>query len=147
MPNFLFSFHGRFPGRPTVSYNGGALGFVRVDGPGALTFPWYDGNGMFYSAGNLSETCKVGLLFIDFVTLNRLRVQGEARIVREASLLSAYPGAQFLVRVEVESLWVNCPRYIHRYQKIDDFKYLLPTEVNRRSPLGSESTSFKRRFP
>jgi uncharacterized protein len=111
-------------GRPTVSYKGGAPGFVRVEGAGALTFPWYDGNGMFYSAGNLSETHKVGLLFIDFVTPNRLRVQGEARIIRDASLFAEHPGAQFLIGVEVESLWVNCPRYIHRYQKIDDSKYL-----------------------
>ena len=92
-------------GRPTVSYKGGAQGFVRVEGPGALAFPWYDGNGMFYSAGKLSETHKVGLLFIDFVTPNRLRVQGEARIIQETSLLSARPGAQFLVSVEVESIW------------------------------------------
>jgi uncharacterized protein len=111
-------------GRPTVSYKGGAPGFVRVAGPSSLIFPWFDGNGMFYSAGNLSETSKVGLLFIDFITPNRLRVQGEARVVREASLVASYPGAQFVVGVEVESVWVNCPRYIHRYQKVADSKYL-----------------------
>jgi len=111
-------------GRPTVSYKGGAPGFVRVASPSSLIFPWFDGNGMFYSAGNLAETSKVGLLFIDFVTPNRLRVQGEARILREASLVASYPGALFVVGVEVESVWVNCPRYIHRYQKVADSKYL-----------------------
>ncbi|WP_232365920.1 pyridoxamine 5'-phosphate oxidase family protein [Methylocystis silviterrae] len=40
-------------GRPTVSYKGGAPGFVRVVGQSSLIFPWFDGNGMFYSAGNL----------------------------------------------------------------------------------------------
>ncbi|MGB5087277.1 MAG: pyridoxamine 5'-phosphate oxidase family protein [Methylocystis silviterrae] len=111
-------------GRPTVSYKGGAPGFVRVIGQSSLIFPWFDGNGMFYSAGNLAETSKVGLLFIDFVTPNRLRVQGEARLMREASLLASYPGALFVVGVEVESVWVNCPRYIHRYEKIAESKYV-----------------------
>ena len=111
-------------GRPTVSYKGGAPGFVRVVGQSSLIFPWFDGNGMFYSAGNLAETSKVGLLFIDFVTPNRLRVQGEAKLMREASLLASYPGALFVVGVEVESMWVNCPRYIHRYEKIAEFKYV-----------------------
>ncbi|MGJ0513157.1 pyridoxamine 5'-phosphate oxidase family protein [Methylocystis sp.] len=112
-------------GRPTVSYKGGAPGFVRVVGQSALVFPWFDGNGMFYSAGNLAETSKVGLLFIDFVTPNRLRVQGEARLMREESLLASYPGALFVVGVEVESVWVNCPRYIHRYEKIAESKYVV----------------------
>lgn len=111
-------------GRPTVSYKGGATGFVRVIGPSGLVFPWYDGNGMFYSAGNLVETANVGLLFIDFLRPNRLRVQGAAAISRDPALLAAYPGAQFLVSVAVESVWVNCPRYIHAYQKIADSKYL-----------------------
>jgi uncharacterized protein len=111
-------------GRPTVSYKGGATGFVRVTGPSALIFPWYDGNGMFYSAGNLAETTKVGLLFIDFLKPNRLRAQGSAAIRREPSVVSAYPGAQFVVEIAVESIWVNCPRYIHRYEKAADSKYL-----------------------
>lgn len=111
-------------GRPTVSYKGGDAGFVRVTAQGALAFPWYDGNGMFYSAGNLAEAAKVGLLFIDFVTPDRLRVQGEARISRDAARVAACPGAQFLIDVDVESVWVNCPRYIHRYEKTADSRYL-----------------------
>ena len=79
---------------------------------------------MFYSAGNLVERASVGLLFIDFLRPNRLRVQGAAAISRDPALLAAYPGAQLLVSVAVESVWVNCPRYIHGYQKIADSKYL-----------------------
>ena len=109
-------------GRPTVSYKGGATGFVRVTAPSALIFPWYDGNGMFYSAGNFVERASVGLLFIDFLRPNRLRVQGAAAISRDPALLATYPGAQFLVSVAVESVWVNCPRYIHGYQKVTDFE-------------------------
>jgi uncharacterized protein len=111
-------------GRPTVSYKGGAPGFVRVTGPKSLVFPWFDGNGMFYSAGNIAENGKVGLLFIDFVTPNRLRVQGDARLLRDAEAASAFPGAQVVVEVAVESIWVNCPRYIHPHQKIADSRYV-----------------------
>lgn len=52
-------------GRPTVSYKGGAPGFIRI-ADNVLTFPCYDGNGMFYSMGNLAVAPKVGMLFIDF---------------------------------------------------------------------------------
>ncbi len=111
-------------GRPTVSYKGGAPGFVKITGPSALVFPWYDGNGMYYSAGNLMNAPQVGLLFIDFLTPNRLRVQGEAEILFEHPLLERYPGAEFLVNVAVEAIWVNCPRYIHRYEKVGLSKYV-----------------------
>lgn len=120
-------------GRPTVSYKGGAPGFVKVAGPKTLVFPWFDGNGMFYSAGNIAENGKVGLLFIDFTTPNRLRVQGEAKILRDPRSLARCPGAQFLVQVEAETIWVNCPRYIHRYEKIADSKYV--PDASGASPL------------
>lgn len=99
-------------GRPTVSYKGGAPGFVRCEGE-TLVFPCYDGNGMFYSMGNLAAHAQVGLLFIDFATPNRLRIQGEATL-EPAREDSAYPGALFLVRVAPTQIFPNCGRYIHR---------------------------------
>ncbi|PPD42722.1 MAG: pyridoxamine 5'-phosphate oxidase [Methylocystis sp.] len=110
-------------GRPTVSYKGGAPGFVRITGPQSLVFPWYDGNGMFYSAGNIAAKGKVGLLFIDFATPNRLRVQGEARLLR-GKAAAQFPGALFVVETVVESIWVNCPRYIHPHEKIANSRYV-----------------------
>ena len=100
-------------GRPTVSHKGGAPGFVRVTGPGELAFPFYDGNGMFLSLGNLAANPQVGLLFIDFAHPRRLRVQGTARLLDGDPLLAAYPGADLVVRVAVETMFVNCGRYIH----------------------------------
>jgi predicted pyridoxine 5'-phosphate oxidase superfamily flavin-nucleotide-binding protein len=49
-------------GRPTVSYKGGDPGFVRVLDTKTIAFPCYDGNGMFYSMGNLMGNSKVGML-------------------------------------------------------------------------------------
>ena len=103
-------------GRPTVSYKGGAPGFVRITAPGELVFPVYDGNGMFLSVGNIAASANVGMLFIDFESPRRLRVQGTACIRTGDELLEGFPGAQHLVQVAVNQLFVNCGRYIHRLQ-------------------------------
>ena len=67
-------------GQPQSSYKGGNPGFVRVVDPSTLAFPLYDGNGMFLSAGNVTENPLVGLLFIDFSNGSRLRLNGAASI-------------------------------------------------------------------
>src|SRR5260370_18444938 len=100
-------------GRPACSFKGGAPGFVRVTGPSELAFPDYDGNGMFKSIGNLAVNPHVGLLFIAMHgNLKRLRVNGEARIDRDDVLLSEIVGAQMIVRIKVDAIFPNCPRYI-----------------------------------
>lgn len=106
-------------GQPTCSYKGGDPGFVSVVGPRDLAFPNYDGNGMYLSMGNVAETSAVGLLFIDFETQRRMRVDGLARIEQDDPLLGQYPEAQFIVRVEAGRIYPNCPRYIHRYQLLE----------------------------
>jgi uncharacterized protein len=105
-------------GRPTVSYKGGAPGFVRITSNNELVFPVYDGNGMFLSLGNISGKPHVGMLFIDFQSPRRLRVQGTARVLpASAAAADHYPGAQYLVRVVAESIFVNCGRYIHKLEE------------------------------
>ena len=111
-------------GRPTVSYKGGAPGFVRVTSASSLLFPNYDGNGMYYSIGNIMNAPQIGLLFIDFETPNRLRVQGAAEVLFDHPLLENCPRAQFLIAVAVESIWVNCPRYIHPHRKLEQSRYV-----------------------
>ncbi len=111
-------------GMPTVSYKGGPVGVVSVIDDITLGFPGYDGNGMFYSAGNIVGQGKVGLLFIDFETPHRVRVQGTATYHREHALMAHYPEAQFFVTVNIARIWQNCPRYIHRYQRVEPSKYV-----------------------
>ena len=111
-------------GFPSCSYKGGAPGFVRVMGPRSLLFPNYDGNGMFMSMGNVEAQHKLGLLFVDFETPRRLRVRGEARLLRDGPMLASYPGASLVVQVEVERVWVNCPRYVHRMQSVEQSPYV-----------------------
>jgi predicted pyridoxine 5'-phosphate oxidase superfamily flavin-nucleotide-binding protein len=111
-------------GMPTVSYKGGPQGFVKVLDDSTLVFPGYDGNGMFYSVGNIEGQGKIGMLFMDFETPHRIRVQGMARLVRDHALMAEYTEAQYLIFVEVSNIWINCPRYIHKYKKLDQSKYV-----------------------
>jgi len=106
-------------GQPSCSYKGGEAGFVRVVDPVTLAFPNYDGNGMFLSMGNVARNPHVGMLFIDFERQRRLRLSGDAGIGIDDPLLTDYPEAQFIVRVAVTRVFPNCPRYIHKYQRVE----------------------------
>jgi len=122
-------------GSPTVSYKGGGVGVVSVVDSTTLAFPIYDGNGMFLSAGNMEDTGKVGLLFMDFETPQRVRVQGDASIHADDELLANYPGALLMCRVEITSVFVNCARYIHKHTRVDSSPYV--PDDNGDQPLPS----------
>ena len=111
-------------GNPTVSYKGGDPGFVKVVDSKTIAFPFYDGNGMFYSWGNIAGNAKVGMLFINFSEPNRVRVQGTAKVDMNDDLMMDYVEAQGIVRVTVESIWPNCPRYVHRLEKVKTSRYV-----------------------
>ncbi len=111
-------------GEPTVSYKGGHVGFVKVLSSTKLAFPSYDGNGMFYSMGNIAETAKIGMLFIDMETPHRVRLQGTASVTKDADLMSEFPGANMVVEIDVTSVFINCARYIHKHKRLGASKYL-----------------------
>jgi predicted pyridoxine 5'-phosphate oxidase superfamily flavin-nucleotide-binding protein len=110
-------------GRPDCSYKGGLPGFVRVVDRQTLAFPSYDGNGMFKSLGNMLVNPHVGLLFIDFESPKRLRVNGEASVHENDALLCEFVGAQLMVRVRATAIFPNCPRYIHKMQITEQSAY------------------------
>lgn len=120
-------------GFPTVSYKGGGPGLVSVLDPTTLAFPSYDGNGMYLSMGNIADTARIGMLFIDFERPARLRVQATATVSDRADLLERYPGAQLVVVADITQAWVNCPRYIHRHSRVADSRYVPDGEG--RAPL------------
>lgn len=111
-------------GYPTCSYKGGNPGFVKVVDSKTLVFPSFDGNGMFLSMGNITTNPKIGMLFIDFENPHRVRVHGTASIDRKDLLLKEFVGAELVVRVTITEIFINCPRYIHRYQRVDSSKYV-----------------------
>ncbi len=120
-------------GRPSVSYKGGETGMVKVLDEHTLAFPSYDGNGMYLSAGNISINNKIGMLFIDFEKPHRLRIYGEASVSKDDPLLDEYNDAQLIIRVKPTEIWINCPRYIHKYQRVESSEYV--PQKNEDAPL------------
>lgn len=106
-------------GHPECSYKGGLPGFVRVIDDRTLAFPDYDGNGMYRSWGNVLVNPAVGLLFLDFETPKRLRVNGSATVSADDPLRTEFPGSVFIVRVTASRIFPNCPRYLHKMQLVE----------------------------
>jgi len=111
-------------GNPDCSYKGGDPGFVRVVSANEIAWPDYDGNGQFRSLGNVAVHSPVALLFIDWTRPHRLRVHGHARLCFDDPLLAELPGGQLLVRVGIERVFPNCPRYIHTMQEMARSPYV-----------------------
>jgi len=74
--------------------------------------------------GNIAETGKIGMLFIDFETPQRVRVQATAISSKDDPLLAKYPGAQLLVRAKVDKVFLNCARLIHKYKRVSTSPYV-----------------------
>lgn len=111
-------------GHANCSYKGGDPGFVRVVDERTIAFPNFDGNGMYLSMGNVLTTRQVGILFIDFESQWRMRLNGEATIDRDDPLMAAYPEAQFIVRVRAREVFPNCPRYIHKLRLVERSRFV-----------------------
>jgi predicted pyridoxine 5'-phosphate oxidase superfamily flavin-nucleotide-binding protein len=120
-------------GYPTCSYKGGNPGMITIVDSSTLAFPSYDGNGMFLSMGNITANDHIGMLLIDFETPHRIRIHGRAAVTQEDSLLEKYPGAELIVRVNLTEIFVNCPRYIHRYKRLEHSRYV--PQVDCPTPL------------
>ena len=118
-------------GQPDCSFKGGPPGFVRVVSPTELAWPDYDGNGQFRSLGNLLVNPRAGLLFVDWERPSRLRVNGVASVSADDSLRDTWEGAQQVVRLAVQQVFPNCPRYLPRMQTVEASPY---TPVRHRQP-------------
>ena len=116
--DFFFLATADTTGKPSCSFKAGPAGFVKIVDRCTLAFPCYDGNGMYLSMGNLLANPKVGMLFLDFEKPNRLRVSGEASITEGNTLLADYPEAQFVIRVAVTEIFLNCPRYTPKLKRV-----------------------------
>jgi predicted pyridoxine 5'-phosphate oxidase superfamily flavin-nucleotide-binding protein len=120
-------------GQPQCSYKGGDPGFLRVLDEHTLAFPSYDGNGMYLSLGNVLVNPQVGLLLIDFEDPSRMRIEGLASIADDDPLMAGFPEAQCVVRIDVQRVFPNCPRYIHTMTRAERSRFVpqqgVPTPV------------------
>ena len=134
-------------GRPDCSHKGGLPGFVRVEDERTLTFPDYDGNGMFRSLGNISVNPWIGVLFIDFTRPRRLRVNGTATLHPGDPLLAEYPGARLIVRVHAEQVFPNCPRYIPHLELVEHSVYVPRSDSSAPVPEWKAARRFRDALP
>ena len=111
------------------SFKGGEPGFVRITGRQEIAWPDYDGNRMYRSLGNINRSPRVGLLFLRFDghrfdgSAARLRINGRARIDESPDATNDLPGAKRLVRVAVDHIFPNCPRYIPKMELVEPSVY------------------------
>ena len=107
------------------SMKSGYPGFVQITGRSALSWPDYDGNRMYRSLGNICRNPNVGLLFVRFDASSvRLRMSGKAEIIDDKSEFQHLPGAQRLIRVEVDYIYYNCPRSVPKMEFVEPSIYL-----------------------
>jgi predicted pyridoxine 5'-phosphate oxidase superfamily flavin-nucleotide-binding protein len=133
--------------QPECSYKGGLPGFVRVLDDRTLAIPDYDGNGQYRSWGNVIANPRVGLLFLDFETPKRLRVNGTAVVSADDPLLAELPGAVFIVRLTAQRIFPNCPRYIHRMQLVEESVYAPRPDYTPPVPAWKTFDVFKDALP
>jgi uncharacterized protein len=134
-------------GHPDCSYKGGLPGFVRVIDEKTLAIPDYDGNGQYRTWGNVIANPHVGLLFVDFETPKRLRVNGTAVVSTDDPLLAEIPGAVFVVRLTAERIFPNCPRYIHKMQLVEESVYAPKPDYTPPVPAWKTFEVFKDALP
>jgi uncharacterized protein len=108
---------------PDCSYKGGRRGFVQVVDDETVVIPFYNGNGMFCTLGNVKATGRAGLLFIDFESAYRLRVNGEAHVTEPDESNTDFPGALALVTVKAQVVYDLCERYVHKLQFVEESVY------------------------
>ncbi|MBT8154663.1 pyridoxamine 5'-phosphate oxidase family protein [Epibacterium ulvae] len=113
-------------GEPTVSYKGGPVGFVKHVGDNTLVFPNYDGNGMWLSMGNIDAASKIGMLFMDFVTPWRIRIQGDATISKDSEFMAHLPGCNMVAKVKVTRAFQHCARMTHKHKRVEEHSVYVP---------------------
>jgi uncharacterized protein len=89
--------------RIDVSHRGGQPAFLGIDDQGAVVVPDFRGNGFFQTIGNLVAFPHAGLLIPDLATGDLLQLTGDAEILWDGPEVDAYPGAERLWKVKVQS--------------------------------------------
>lgn len=131
-------------GRPDCSFKGGAPGFVKVTGENLLVFPDYDGNGMFKSLGNIAVNPAIGMLFIQLTDKpRRLRINGRAQVSQDGRLIKKFVGAQMVIEIEAQHIFVNCPRYIPDLEQGSPSPYVPCAGAPRVEPAWKSFDEFK----
>ncbi len=92
---------------------------VKVIDAKTLVFPDYRGNNFFNSLGNMLVNAQIGMLFIDFESQRRVRINGRTNIIEnQRAYADVWPLAQRYIQVTVEQAYGNCQARIPRMKLI-----------------------------
>ncbi len=95
--------------------SGNLLQGVFVESPKKLILPDYSGNHIYNSLGNILLNPNIGILFIDFNTAIRLRVNGTAKIIESNSRYKQiWPKSLRYIEVGVKQIYFNCSKRIKK---------------------------------
>lgn len=117
------------------SPRGDLAGFVRIHDPRTLMLPDRRGNNRADSLKNIIRDGRVGLLFLVPGSGTTLRVNGRAHISADPALCASFAiegkPARSVIVVDVETVYFQCARAIHRSHIWDPQKHVdaktLPT--------------------
>ncbi|MCT0199583.1 pyridoxamine 5'-phosphate oxidase family protein [Synechococcus sp. CS-1325] len=109
-------------GAPYIQHRGGPVGFLRVLDAHTLGFADYGGNRQLLTAGHLRRDRRVALFLMDYPAQRRLKIDGEAEVVRlqdDPHLLELLYAQETeageverLFRIKVDAFDWNCPQFI-----------------------------------
>ena len=108
-------------GWPDVSYKGGHRGFVEVVAPDTLRLPIFNGNGMWRTLGNIRDTHRVALLFVNQNRPWRMRVHGTATVHTAPELVAQFHEAEAVVEIHIARVFPNCGRYVHAPDQLSPY--------------------------
>lgn len=99
--------------------SGRPYALVKLIDAKTLIFPDYSGNNFFNSLGNMLVNGQIGMLFIDFESRHRVRINGRANIIKDRhAYAELWPLAQRYIQVSVEQVFGNCQSRIPRMKLI-----------------------------
>lgn len=108
-------------GWPYVQHRGGPPGFVHVIDETTLAFADYRGNKQYISTGNVLDTERVAMIFVDYPNRRRLKVWARAAVIApedDPALLAAVLPDDYdadierIFKLDVKAYDWNCPQHI-----------------------------------
>lgn len=124
--------------QPNINFKGGDKGFVHVLDKSTIIFPDLHGNGILHGINDIMENPHVAMLFIDFNTGVRYKVNGLATILDDTEDINKYldfTGFDYparVIKVDVNYVIGNCSKNIDNVRK-----EIVEYEANWESPCGT----------
>ena len=127
-------------GWPYVQHRGGPPGFVRVIDDTTIAFADFRGNKQYISTGNVIDTERVAMIFVDYPNRRRLKVWAKAKIVDPrddpalalAVALDDYDAdIERIFRLDVVGFDWNCPQHISQRYTLAEIEALTDRPLPR----------------